>query len=238
MIKQITKPDYSKMGEGELRLLLNKHQQMLNNTRLINSLPDKGQRLRNAINEIEKFLVVPPSPMDCDIITNQFSQMTMSSNDNEVSQEKVHLEKSIKNLIKTTTDNNFSDERLNEVKQRLKARQAERDSKTTVTKTKLISLDEAIQLYNDEKKQAEEHLIQQTTARLLGNMSLSKTTFGLPPTTCKTDLTYRKTTTENDIDDDDDGHIDELGRDKAEIESDHESDEVDYPDDEVENDDD
>jgi hypothetical protein len=32
MMKQISKPDYSKMSEGELRLLLNKHQQMLNNT--------------------------------------------------------------------------------------------------------------------------------------------------------------------------------------------------------------
>ncbi len=36
---------------------------------------------------------------------------------------------------------------------------------------------------------------------------------------------YRKTTTENDDDDD------ELGRDKAEIGSDHDSDEIDYPDD-------
>ncbi|CAF3442872.1 unnamed protein product [Rotaria sp. Silwood1] len=68
-------------------------------------------------------------------------------------------------------------------------------------------------------------------------MSLSKATFGLPPTTCKTDLTYRKTTIEKDNDDDDD-HIDELGREKTEIVSDHESDEVDYPDDEEENDDD
>jgi len=42
------------MSEAELKVLLNKHQQMLNNTRLVNALPDKGQRLRNAINEIEK----------------------------------------------------------------------------------------------------------------------------------------------------------------------------------------
>ncbi|CAF4420461.1 unnamed protein product, partial [Adineta steineri] len=45
------------MSEGELRVLLNKHKQMLNNTRLINALPDKGERLRNAINEIENYLV-------------------------------------------------------------------------------------------------------------------------------------------------------------------------------------
>ena len=45
---------------------------------------------------------------------------------------------------------------------------------------------------------------------------------------------YRKTTTESNVDDDD--PIDELGRDKAEIVSDHDSEEVDYPDvDEVEN---
>jgi hypothetical protein len=44
---------------------------------------------------------------------------------------------------------------------------------------------------------------------------------------------YRKTTTENDVDDDD-----EFGRDKAEIVSDHDSDEIDYPDEEVENNDD
>ncbi|CAF3454667.1 unnamed protein product [Rotaria sp. Silwood1] len=127
MIKQATKPDYSKMSEGELKLLLKKHQQLLNNTRLINGLPDKGQRIHNAIAEIEKFLAVPSSPMDCDTITNQFSQMTMSSNDNEIINEKVHLEKPVKDSIKTTINNDFSDERLNEVKQRLKARQAERD---------------------------------------------------------------------------------------------------------------
>ncbi len=44
---------------------------------------------------------------------------------------------------------------------------------------------------------------------------------------------YRKTTIENEVDDDD-----EFGRDKAEIVSDHDSDEIDYPDEEVENNDD
>ncbi len=92
--------------------------------------------------------------MDCDII-NQFNQMTMSSNDNDISQEKVYLEKPVGNILKTKFDNNFSDERLNEVKQRLKARQVERNKKTTVTTTKLISLDEAIRLHNEEKKETE-----------------------------------------------------------------------------------
>jgi hypothetical protein len=96
--------------------------------------------------------------MDCDII-NQFDQMTMSSNDNEISQENVYLTKSENNILKKKFDNNFSDERLNEVKKRLKARQAERDKKATVTSTKLISLDEAIRLHNEEKKQAEVKLL-------------------------------------------------------------------------------
>ncbi len=48
---------------------------------------------------------------------------------------------------------------------------------------------------------------------------------------------YRKTTVESD-DDDDDDHIDELGREKAEIVSNHDSDEIDYPDEEAENADD
>jgi hypothetical protein len=92
--------------------------------------------------------------MDCDII-NQFDQMTMSSDDHELFQENVYLEKPEKNVLKTKFDNNFSDERLNEVKQRLKARQAEREKKATVTATKLISIDEAVRLYNEEKKQTE-----------------------------------------------------------------------------------
>ncbi|CAF1470286.1 unnamed protein product [Rotaria sordida] len=196
---------------------------MLNNTRLLNALPDEDKHLRNAIVEIEKFLETPSSPIDCDIVTNQISQMTMSSKDNDIIQEKVHLEKSVKDSTKTTiNNNNFSDEYL-------EAQQAERNSKITVTKIKLISLDEAIRLYNEEKKKTEDYLIEQTKARLLENMSLSKTTFGLPRTICKTHLTYRKTTIENDIDDDD--HIDELDQEKAEIVSDHESDVVDYPDD-------
>ena len=122
---------------------------------MINALPDKGQRLRKAINEIEKCLELPASPMDCDI-TTQFNQMTMSINDNDdLSRENVYLEKPVKNILKQKFDQNFSDERLNEVKQRLKARQAERNSKTTVTAAKLISLDEAIRLHNEEKKETE-----------------------------------------------------------------------------------
>ena len=31
MLKQINKPDYGKMSEGELQVLLHKHQQMLAN---------------------------------------------------------------------------------------------------------------------------------------------------------------------------------------------------------------
>jgi hypothetical protein len=92
--------------------------------------------------------------MDCDII-NQFNQMTMSSNDLDISEEKVYLEKPGENILKKKFDHQFSDEHLNHVKQRLKARQAERNSKTMITTTKLISLDEAIQLYSEEKKQTE-----------------------------------------------------------------------------------
>jgi hypothetical protein len=92
--------------------------------------------------------------MDCDII-NQFDQMTMSSDDLEFSQENVYLEKPKKNVLKTKFDNNFSDERLNEVKQRLKAREVERKKQTNITTTKLISIDEAVRLYNEEKKQTE-----------------------------------------------------------------------------------
>lgn len=126
--------------------------------RLVNNLPDKGQRLRNAISEIEKFLatpVSPASPMDCETITNQFSQMSMSSSDSDVTANKVYVERPVKTSIKSGVNNDYSDERLNEVKQRLKARQAERESKTTVTSTKLISLDEAVKLYNEEKKAEE-----------------------------------------------------------------------------------
>jgi hypothetical protein len=47
---------------------------------------------------------------------------------------------------------------------------------------------------------------------------------------------YRKTTTESD--DEDDKNADPHGRDKVEIVSDHDSDEIDYPDDEIEHDDD
>ncbi|CAF4675064.1 unnamed protein product [Rotaria sp. Silwood2] len=114
---------------------------MVNNTRLIKALPNEDQRLRNAIVETEKFLAVPSSPMDCDIIVNQMSQMKISSNDNDIIQEKVHLEKPVKDSTKITTNNNkISDECLNEVKQHLKTRQAECDNKTTVKKTTKINV--------------------------------------------------------------------------------------------------
>lgn len=121
--------------------------------RIVNSLPDKGQRLRNAITEIEKLLATPSSPMDCETMINQFKQMIMPSNEDEASQTEVHLMKPITKSDTKTSD--FSDERLNEVKQRLKARQAERNSKATTTTAKLLSLDEVIRLYNEEKKRQE-----------------------------------------------------------------------------------
>ncbi|CAF0974544.1 unnamed protein product [Adineta ricciae] len=236
MMKQTTKLDYSKMSEGELRLLLNKHQQMLSNTRLINTLPDKGERFRNAINEIESFLTQPSSPMDCDMLINQLRDMTMPSEETEFSQESVHVGKSVQNESAKKSNDDFSDEHLNAVKQRIKARKAERDSKNTVTTVKLISFDDAVRLHNEQQKLEEEHLIQQTTARLLGNMSLTTTTFGLPPsTTSNNDLMYRQTARGSD--DEDGQKNDELGRDRAEIDSDHESDELDYPEEEGENDD-
>ncbi|CAF1075488.1 unnamed protein product [Adineta ricciae] len=236
MTKQATKLDYSKMSEGELRLLLNKHQQMLSNTRLINTLPDKGERFRNAINEIESFLTQPSSPMDCDMLINQLRGMTMPSEETEFSKEPVHVGKSVQNEFGKKSNDDFSDEHLNAVKQRIKARKAERDSKNTVTTVKLISLDDAVRLHNEQQKIEEEHLIQQTTARLLGNMSLTTTTFGLPPsTTSNKDLMYRQTARGSD--DEDGRKDDELGRDRAEIDSDHESDELDYPEEEGANDD-
>lgn len=89
--------------------------------------------------------------MDCDL-TNQFDQLTMSSNDKENSCANVYLS----NVLKEKFDQKkFSDEHLNEVKQRLKARQAEREKQTTINTAKLISLDEAVQLHNEEKKQTE-----------------------------------------------------------------------------------
>jgi hypothetical protein len=93
--------------------------------------------------------------MDCDSIANQFNKMSILSNGTDIPQQTVHLEKPEKQIIRKKDDNDFSDERLNEVKQRLKARQAERDSKTPINTPKLISLDEAIRLYNEEKKETE-----------------------------------------------------------------------------------
>lgn len=92
--------------------------------------------------------------MDCDLV-DQFDQMTVSSTDNELFQENVYLSKPAENVLKNKFDPNFSDQRLNEVKQRLKARQAERKKQSAVTGPKLISLDEAVQLYTEEKKETE-----------------------------------------------------------------------------------
>ena len=93
--------------------------------------------------------------MECDTITNQFSQMNVSSNDIDMPEQQVHLEKPTTNFHRRQNDNNFSDQRLNVVKQRLMARQAEHNSKAIITKAKLISLDEAIRLCNEERKQRE-----------------------------------------------------------------------------------
>ena len=86
-------------------------------------------------------------------------------------------------------------------------------------------------------------------------MSLTTTTFGLPPSiTSNKNLMYRYLSisikkrslvfltpryrqTARGSDDEDGQKGDELGRDRAEIDSDHESDELDYPEEEGENDD-
>ncbi len=124
---------------------------------MINALPDKGERLRRAIQEIEQCLIEPSSPMDCDTMINEFHRLAMPSSEISIGEESrsVHLS-SMKHIVRLSKMNSdYSDKHFNEVKQRLKARQAERNSKTMITTTKLISLDEAIQLYSEEKKQTE-----------------------------------------------------------------------------------
>lgn len=121
----------------------------------MNALPDKGERLRSAIREIEDLLIAPPSPMDCESISNQFNQLSMSSSDTDRTPVDVYLEKPSSAPRRAPLTENFSDERFNQVKERLKARQALRNSQSNITVAKLILLDEAVRLYSEEKKQAE-----------------------------------------------------------------------------------
>ena len=93
--------------------------------------------------------------MDCDSITNHFNQLTMSSDDMEDLSANVYLDRSEKISTQKSLNTDFSDQRLNDVKQRLKARQAQRTGRNPLTTAKLISLDEAIQLHNEEQKQTE-----------------------------------------------------------------------------------
>ena len=93
--------------------------------------------------------------MDCDGIANQFSQMSMASNRREPVHDEVHLERFEQNAMDERGEQNFSDARLNDVKERLKARQVLRAQQTTSTTAKLIPLDEAVRLYNEDKKLAE-----------------------------------------------------------------------------------
>lgn len=122
---------------------------------MIDALPDKGERFRLAIAEIEKILADPSTPMDCESLSHQFDQMTMSTDEIETTSTRVFLDKIEQNRNKNVFNKDFSDERLNDVKQRLKARQAQRQNENHLTSTKLISLDEAIRLYNEEKLRAE-----------------------------------------------------------------------------------
>jgi hypothetical protein len=123
--------------------------------RLVNALPDKGERLRNAIKEIEALLIQPSSPMDYETITNQFNQLSMSSSDNDRVSVDVYLEKPSSVPHRAPLTENFSNERFNQMKERLKARQAQRNSQNNITVAKLIPLDEAARLYIEEKKLAE-----------------------------------------------------------------------------------
>ena len=123
---------------------------------MINALPDKGERFRTAIAEIEKCLVDHPStPMDCESLANQFDQMTMSTDEIEKPSSTVFLQRNDSKSNETSVNNDFSDERLNDVKQRLKARQAQRQNENHFTSATLITLDEAIRLHNEEKRQNE-----------------------------------------------------------------------------------
>lgn len=229
-------------------------------SRLVNALPDRGERLRKAVIDMERFLAQPSTPMDCDVLTDRFQQMTMPSTEKEV-----HLEKPVQSPSPSKADGDFGEERLNEVKQRLKAHQAERQSKATVTAAKLISLQEAVRLY-DEERQATEvsiHFLASDCDALrfpgesdsanhrsparqhesfpndiwpstddLGQQSDVRAVddFRSPRARCL--CRYRRTAREAEYDDEggEGAPIDEFGRGHAEIDSDHDSDELDYPD--------
>ena len=122
---------------------------------MVNALPDKGERLRSAIKEIETRLIEPASPMDCENITSQFNQLTVSSSEIDRPPVTVYLEKPSSETRRPLLTANFTDERLNQVKERLKARQAQRDRQINISTAKLISLDDAVRLNSEEKKRAE-----------------------------------------------------------------------------------
>lgn len=126
---------------------------------MINSLPDKGERIRKSIAEIESYLKQPTSPMDCETIMNRFHLMKMSSEDGEESRPiqttNVFFGASHRNVIEKKVDNDFSETRLRQVKQRLQAKQEQRKKETTIHSIKLIDLGEAMRLQEEQKKRDE-----------------------------------------------------------------------------------
>lgn len=105
--------------------------------------------------EIENYLADPSTPMDCDSLAHQFDRMTMFTDEAEKAPTRVFLDRGEPISTETCFNADFSDERLNEVKQRLKARQAQRQSENHSPTAKLITLDDAIRLRNEEKRRTE-----------------------------------------------------------------------------------
>jgi hypothetical protein len=123
-------------------------------------LPDKGERIRCAIKDIETCLGRIATSMDYDSVTDRFHQMSMSSTSVDVRQATDHLDQTRSRPVEYEQ---FSDEHLNEVKQRLRNRQAQRAAQNNVSHPKLVSLDETIRLFNDEKARNEVGTVVETT---------------------------------------------------------------------------
>ncbi|CAF1426990.1 unnamed protein product, partial [Didymodactylos carnosus] len=152
---------------------------MLNNKYIIEKLPDKGEKIRNSINEIDQYLADPPlsSPMDTTTtVLNQFQNLNISlvNDEREMQNERILNDLSVKlsqefrnNTQKSDNTKHsgsnelkkesvkYSDEHLEQVKQCVKAKLANQIDERNNIKTKLISLEELIRIKNEQDKQAE-----------------------------------------------------------------------------------
>lgn len=182
--------NFETMSKDELKQNYETFKTLTNNKKLINSLPDKGQKIFQQFKHIEEVMQTRfVTKQEIENITDKLQNTNIELNKEE-KQEALPAPPSIKNkkedlklkekenmnyfakkLATTSSNLNKQNLNLNEVKEKVKKKLEEQNKASRTAKS--IPFEEAVKLLEQREKRVQEYQLEQTAKKLLEGQSVT-----------------------------------------------------------------